>query len=96
MDTTGMTDADFVSLANCCKDLFSRDASILRSSMLFCLTFASFEVDVTWLDEIAEGLKHITTAINSAIFSFNINLESKPFVELEENQFVIYLKSVLR
>lgn len=96
MDTTGMTEANFISLANCCKDLFSRDASILRSSMLFCLTFASFETDVTWLDEIAEGLKHVTIAINSAIFSFNKHLESKPFVEVEENKFVIYLKSVLR
>ena len=37
--------------------------------MMFCLFFTTYNVDVTWLDEIAEGLKNATTAINSALLN---------------------------
>ena len=65
--------------------------------MLFCLTFTSFSVDVTWLDEIAEGLKHVTTAVNGAILNIKgKRLESNPEHSLEGDNFVVYLESVLR
>jgi len=60
--------------------------------MLFSLFFASFEVDITWLDEIAEGLKHMTTALNNSILNLkNIQLDSNPDFSLDDNKFVVFL-----
>lgn len=65
--------------------------------MLFSLFFASFEVDITWLDEIAEGLKHMTTALNNSILNLkNIQLDSNPDFSLDDNKFVVFLQKVLR
>ena len=65
--------------------------------MLFGLFFASFEVDVTWLDEIAEGLKHVLTAVNATLLNIkSIRLEASPLHTLDDNGFVIYLQNVLR
>ena len=65
--------------------------------MLFSLFFASFEVDVTWLDEIAEGLKHVLTAVNATLLNIkSIRLEASPLHTLEGSGFVIYLQNVLR
>ena len=84
-------------MLKCFKALFSRDASILRSSMLFSLFFASFEVDVTWLDEIAEGLKNVLAAVNATLLNIKgIRLDSSPLHSLEDNGFVVYLQNVLR
>jgi hypothetical protein len=47
--------------------MICRDNSLLSSVTLFALAFSSFEVDITWLDEITEGLKHIMNAINKII-----------------------------
>jgi hypothetical protein len=47
--------------------LIFRDNSLLSSVTLFALAFSSFKVDITWLDEISEGLKHIMNAINKII-----------------------------
>jgi hypothetical protein len=47
--------------------LIFRDNSLLSSVTLFALAFSSFEVEITWLDEISEGLKHIMIAINKII-----------------------------
>jgi hypothetical protein len=47
--------------------MICRDNSLLSSVTLFALAFSSFEVDITWLDEISEGLKHIMIAINKII-----------------------------
>ena len=84
--------SDLDNVLDCCKTLFSRESSILRSSMLFSLFFTSFEVDVTWLDEIAEGLKQVLTAINAAVLEIKgIHLEADPHHSLEENSLVVYL-----
>ena len=65
--------------------------------MLFSLFFASFEVDVTWLDEIAEGLKHVLTAVNATLLNIkSIRLEESPLHTLDDDGFVIYLQNVLR
>lgn len=65
--------------------------------MLFCLFFTTFEVDVTWLDEIAEGLRHATAAINNALLSVkSIRLESNPMLTLDDDELVVYLQNVLR
>ena len=65
--------------------------------MLFSLFFASIDVDVTWLDEIAEGLKHVLTAVNTTLLNIkSIRLDSSPLHSLEENSFVVYLQNVLR
>jgi hypothetical protein len=47
--------------------MICRDNSLLSSVTLFALAFSSFEVEITWLDEISEGLKHIMNAINKII-----------------------------
>ena len=65
--------------------------------MLFSLFFTAFEVDVTWLDEIAEGLRHATAAINNALLSVkSIRLESDPMLTLDDDELVVYLQNVLR
>ena len=69
LDVTKWTEEELQSMSNCLKTIFSRDASIFRSSLFFSLFFASYQVDVTWLDEIAEALKHTTSAVNNAILS---------------------------
>ena len=52
---------------------------------------------MTWLDEIAEGLKHATTAINNALLSVqSIRLESKPTFTMDNDELVIYLQNVIR
>ena len=97
IDTATWSESDLNDLMQCFKALFSRDASILRSSMLFSLFFASFEVDVTWLDEIAEGLKHVLTAVNATLLNIKgIRLDSSPLHSLDENGLVIYMQNVLR
>jgi hypothetical protein len=97
IDTESWTEEDLAAMTSSLKSLFSRDAAILRSIMLFCLFFTSFEVDVTWLDEIAEGLKHATTAINNALLSVqSIRLESKPTFTMDNDELVIYLQNVIR
>ena len=86
-----------MNLTNFLKTIFSRDTSILRTSMFFSLFFASFEVEVTWLDEIAEGLKHMTTSLNNAILNLKgIQLDSNPELTTDDNSFVVYLSKVLR
>ena len=64
------TEEDLKSMTEALQGLFSRSASLLKSSLFYAMTFISYDVDITWLDEIAEGLRHLTTAINSAILSF--------------------------
>ena len=54
-------------------------------------------MDVTWLDEIAEGLKHTTTSLNNAILNLqSIQLAANPDFNVDDNKFVIYLQKVLR
>ena len=65
--------------------------------MFFCLFFTSYKVEVTWLDEIAEGLKNVTTSLNNAILSIKgIVINNDPSVTLEDNDCVQYLQKVLR
>lgn len=47
--------------------MVSRDNSLLSTVTLFALSFASFEVDYSWLDEITEGLKHVMIAIDKIV-----------------------------
>ena len=97
IDAATWSVSELNSLLDCFKSLFSRDASILRSSMFFSLFFTSFDVEVTWLDEIAEGLKHVLTALNSTLLNIKgIRLEASPLHSLDDNAFVIYLQNVLR
>ena len=52
---------------------------------------------MTWLDEIAEGLRHATAAINNALLSVkSIRLESDPMLTLDDDDLVVYLQHVLR
>ena len=97
LDTSTMTKEDIEGMTQCFKDLFSRDASLLRSSMMFSLFFTAIGVDVTWLDEISEGLKHVTAAVNTAILNISgISLDSDPTFTLDSSSFVVYLQNVLR
>jgi len=70
LDTKNYTVKEMTSLTTSLKTIFSRDASILRSCMFFCLFFPCYRVKVTWLDEIAEGLRNLIQAINSVVLTF--------------------------
>ena len=67
--TSQWSEEDLKNFTDFLKKIFSKETSILRSTILFSLFLSSFEVNVTWLDEIAEGLKHTTTSLNSAILN---------------------------
>jgi hypothetical protein len=69
MQTSQWTEEELKNFTDFLRKIFSNESSILRSTILFSLFFSSFEVDVTWLDEIAEGLKHTTTSLNNAILN---------------------------
>ena len=66
--------------------------------MFFSLFFTCYNVDVTWLDEIAEGLKNLTRSLNGVILNLmSIIWEKDPgAVKMKNDKLVIYLRSVLR
>ena len=47
----------------------SRDASLLRSCLFMSLAFTCYEVEVTWLNEMAEALKNVCSAINAVLLA---------------------------
>ena len=97
LDSATWSEADIKKLIVFFKAIFSRDTSILRSSMMLSLFFTTFESDVTWLDEIAEGLKHVMTAINTTILNVKgIQIDASPNLTLDDNEFVVYLQGALR
>ena len=70
---------------------------MLRSALLFNLTFCCLDVDITWLDEIAEGLKNVTSAVNGAILNFKrVRLEANPDLDMNGDSLVKFLQSALR
>jgi len=70
---------------------------MLRSALLFNLTFCCLDVDITWLDEIAEGLKSVTSAVNGALLNFKrVRLEANPDLDMNGNSLVKFLQSALR
>lgn len=97
LDPASYSEADVQSLTGSLQAFFSRDASMLRTASLFCLAFVSIDVDVTWLDEIAEGLKLVLTAINSALLSMKrVHVDQAPGLDMSKNSFVVFLENVLR
>lgn len=75
------------------KALFARDASLLKTCMMFSLFFTTYNVDVTWLDEIAEGLKNATNAINQALLNLRgIQIDANPNMSLVEDPCVTFLE----
>ena len=66
--------------------------------MFFSLFFTCYNVDVTWLDEIAEGLKNLTRSLNGVILNLmSIIWEKDPgAVKMKKDKLVIYLRNVLR
>ena len=65
--------------------------------MFFSLFFTCYKVDIMWLDEIAEGLKHLTQAINGAILTLlEIRLDADPELNMSQDKLVVYLQNVLR
>jgi len=69
LDMSKFNAEEFTLFTKALLNFFSRDASLLRSIMFFSLTFCSFQVEVTWVDEISEGLKQATSAINSTLLN---------------------------
>ena len=47
------------------ESVFSNENHVLRSILKYCLMFNNFEVDITWLDEIAEGIKNVATVLSN-------------------------------
>ena len=66
--------------------------------MFFSLFFTCYNVDVPWLDEIAEGLKNLTRSLNGVILNLmSIIWEKDPgAVKMKNDKLVIYLRCVLR
>lgn len=49
-------------------------------------------VDVTWLDEIAEGLRNVLTALNGVILTLKrLYITETEDLKMNENPLVIYL-----
>lgn len=97
LDSKSFSADEFKQMTEALKNFFARDASLLRSIMLFSLTFSSFEVEVTWLDEIAEGLKHTTSAINSALLNLKrLCQQIAPDLISSSDGLIVYLQNVLR
>ena len=70
---------------------------MMRSVSLFSLVFPSINVDVTWLDEIAEGLRNVLTALNGAILTLKrLYITEKDDLQMQENPLVIFLQNALR
>ena len=61
------TDEEINGLSEFASSMISRDNSLLSTVTLFALSFSSFEVDITWLDEISEGLKNVMIATNKIV-----------------------------
>ena len=84
-------------LTDSLKAFFSRDASLLRSIMFFSLSFSCINVDITWLDEIAEGLKHVIFAVNGALLNLKrVRINANADLDMSANNLVVYLQSSLR
>lgn len=97
LDPASFTKEDIGNLMTSLQAYFSRETSILRTVMLFSLTFSAIEVDVTWLDEISEGLKLAMTAINDAILSLKrLYITETEDLKMSENDFTIYLQNSMR
>ena len=97
LDSKSFSADEFKQLTEALNNFFARDASLLRSIMLFSLTFCSFEVEVIWLDEIAEGLKHTTSAINSALLNLKrLCQQIAPDLLSSSDGLIAYLQNVLR
>jgi hypothetical protein len=97
LDPASYSEADVQSLTESLQAFFSRDASMLRTASLFCLVFVSIDADITWLDEIAEGLKLVLTAVNGALLSMKrLHVEQAPDLDMSKNSFVVFLENVLR
>jgi len=92
-----LSEAELSSLTGALRAFFSREASMLRSALLFNLTFCCLDVDITWLDEIAEGLKSVTSAVNGALLNFKrVRLEANPDLDMNGDSLVKFLQSALR
>lgn len=70
---------------------------MLRSVALFSLVFATVDVDVTYLDETAEGLRNVLTALNSAILTLKrLYITETDDLKMGDNPLVCYLQNALR
>ena len=69
----------------------------MSSITIFCLGFTAVKVDVTWLDEIAEGLKLVLSALNSAIIALQrLRVSETEYLHMDENTLTVYFKNAMR
>ena len=77
-DLNSWSPGEVLELSKFLYEIFSDENCILRSILQFCLMFCTFKVDITWLDEIAEGIKNAATALSEyETFNRNLSLNTK-------------------
>ena len=76
LDLNSWSDAELKDLFIYIEKALSDENCLLRSIKKFCLMFCTFNVQITWLDEIAEGIKNVATLLSDFTI-FTQNLPSK-------------------
>lgn len=61
LDFNSWSDSELKDLFNYIEKVLSDQNCLLRSIKKFSLMFCTYNVDITWLDEIAEGIKNVAT-----------------------------------
>ena len=85
LDVNSWSDSELKDLFNYLERVFSDENCLLRSIKKFCLMFCTYNVDITWLDEIAEGIKNVATQLsNFTIFTQNLPVKIKKSFRLQD------------
>ena len=95
-DVNDLSKESIDSLNEYLKSLISRDNSIMQSVNFMTISFSSFHSDVTWLDEIAEGVKNVMRSLNTVIIRLQGVKDSHGKHPLEGSSIEDYLQSLLR
>ena len=78
LDLNSWSDSELKDLFNYLERVLSDENCLLRSIKKFCLMFCTYNVDFTWLDEIAEGIKNVAILLsNFEVYTQNLPAKIK-------------------
>ena len=85
LDLNSWSDSELKDLFSYLEKVLSDENCLLRSIKKFCLMFCTYNVDITWLDEIAEGIKNVATLLSDfTVFSQNLPAKTKKSFRLQD------------
>lgn len=82
-DIDSFTKEESLTLIQQLKSILSKDKTVLSSVFFMTISFACYDADVTWLDEIAEGIKNVMRSINQVIVIIQSTQDSKGLTPFE-------------